>query len=85
MQSGFEVIWNEKNGDEGHADYLTIKDIRSLAKKGEGQQLEFKMKVKYPEKIIREMVAFANSEGGILLVGGGDLGDVAGLQFPDED
>lgn len=85
MQSGFEVIWNEKNGDEGHADYLTIKDIRSLAKKGEGQQLEFKMKVKYPEKIIREMVAFANSEGGILLLGVGDLGDVAGLQFPDED
>lgn len=85
MQSGFEVIWKGNFGDAEHADYLTIKDIRSLAKKGEGQQLEFKMKVKYPEKIIREMVAFANTDGGILLLGVGDLGDVAGLPFPDED
>jgi len=85
MQSGFEVIWKDKFEGEEHAEYLTIKDIKSLAKKGEGQQLEFKMKVKFPEKIIREMVAFANSDGGILLLGVGDLGEVAGLQFPDED
>ncbi len=85
MRSGLEIIWKEFEEDSELPDYLSLKEIKSLVKRGEGQQLEFKMKVKFPEKIIREMVAFANSEGGILLLGVGDLGEVAGLQFPDED
>jgi len=38
---------------------MTIQDVRSLAYRGEGKFVEFKRKVEYPEKIIREMVAFA--------------------------
>ncbi len=85
MQSELETIWKDNDEEHGHPDFLSLKDIKQLVKKGEGQQLEFKMKVKFPEKIIREMVAFANSDGGILLLGVGDLGEVAGLRFPDED
>ena len=85
MKSGWEVL-NEASLDGGnHPDFLTLKDLKQLVKNGEGQQLEFKMKVKFPEKIIREMVAFANSDGGTLLLGVGDLGEIAGLRFPDED
>jgi hypothetical protein len=85
MQSGLETFWNRHAVDPDQPEYLTLKEIKSIVKKGEGLQLEFKMKVKFPEKIIREMVAFANTDGGILLLGVGDLGEVAGLRFPDED
>ena len=52
---------------------------------GEGQHLEFKRKVSQPEKIVREMIAFANSEGGTLLIGVDDDGSLAGVKYPDEE
>ena len=63
-------------------DYRALKD---LVRHGEGSQLEFKLKSNHPEKIIREMVAFANTEGGILLIGVGDDKSVQGLKYADED
>lgn len=59
--------------------------LRELVKQGEGQQLEFKLKSNHPEKIVREMVAFANSEGGRLLIGVGDDKSIKGLKYVDED
>jgi len=47
--------------------------------------LEFKRKATFPEKIIREMIAFANTKGGILLIGIGDDGSLAGLKYPEEE
>ncbi len=85
MKSGWEVTYGTGLEDGENSDFLSLKDLKQLVKNGEGQQLEFKMKVKFPEKIVREMVAFANSEGGTLLLGVGDLGEIAGLRFPDED
>ena len=85
MQSGSEIIFKGSLEDTEQSDFLNLKEIKSLVKRGEGQQLEFKTKVKFPEKIIREMVAFANSNGGVLLIGVGDLGEIVGLRFPDED
>jgi len=86
MQSGFETLFlDDQNEESAPYEMLTLRDLKQLVKKGEGYQLEFKMKVKFPEKIVREMVAFANSNGGTLLLGVGDLGEIAGLQFPDED
>lgn len=85
MKSGWEVINGTGVEDGNNPDFLSFKDLKQLVKNGEGQQLEFKMKVKFPEKIVREMVAFANSDGGTLLLGVGDLGEIAGLRFPDED
>jgi predicted HTH transcriptional regulator len=51
------------------ADY---KALKALVRQGEGMHLEFKLKAAHPEKIVREIVAFANAQGGLLLVGVGD-------------
>lgn len=50
---------------------------------GEGKNLEFKRKATFPEKVVREMVAFANTEGGTLLVGVDDNGTIPGLKYPE--
>jgi len=50
---------------------------------GESSTLEFKRKVSEPEKIVREMIAFANSGGGVLLVGIADDGSIPGLKYPE--
>ena len=50
-----------------------------------GNNLEFKLKSNHPEKIVREVVAFANSGGGKLLVGVGDDKAIKGLKDADED
>jgi predicted HTH transcriptional regulator len=64
---------------------MTLSELKQLVKKGEGQHLEFKKKADFPEKIVREMVAFANWGGGILLLGVDDAGRLSGLKFPDEE
>ncbi len=60
-----------------------VQELRDLVSKGEGTTLEFKRKAAYPEKIVREMIAFSNTSGGTLLVGIGDDGSIPGLKFPE--
>ena len=62
-----------------------IKEARKLIRQGEGQFVEFKKKVNHPEKIVKEVVAFANSGGGKLFIGVDDHGLISGLKFPDEE
>ncbi len=57
----------------------------ALVRQGENDHIEFKRKVAHPEKIVREVAAFANSDGGHLLIGVSDNGDVPGLKFPEEE
>ncbi len=64
---------------------LDLKALKALVRQGEGTHLEFKLKAAHPEKIVREVVAFANTEGGLLLVGVGDDKSVPGVKFPDEE
>lgn len=59
---------------------MDLKAVKILAKQGEGQQLEFKKKANHPEKIVKELVAFANAQGGILLLGVDDDGTVSGVR-----
>ncbi len=54
------------------------RELEILVKQGEGSRLEFKRKVKHPDKIAREFVAFANTRGGTILIGVGDDGTVYG-------
>lgn len=56
-----------------------------MVRGGESQTVEFKRKINHPEKVVREVVAFANSDGGHLLVGVDDNGNIPGLKFPDEE
>ncbi|BDD05983.1 AlbA family DNA-binding domain-containing protein [Aureibacter tunicatorum] len=63
-------------------DYATL---QHHVQYGEGQHTEFKRKVNHPEKIIKEIVAFANSGGGRLFLGVDDNGDIHGLKYADGD
>lgn len=67
------------------ANTKAIADLKKLVRQGEGPYLEFKKKVNFPEKIIQEMIAFANTQGGSMLVGVDDSGELSGIKFPDED
>lgn len=62
-----------------------FRKLRQLVARGEGQGLEFKRKAAFPEKIVREMVAFANTKGGILLLGVGDDGSIPGLKYAEDE
>jgi len=64
---------------------MNLRELEALVSKGEGQKLEFKLKAAYPEKIVKEMVAFANSDGGQLFVGVDDDGRISGLKFAEEE
>ena len=62
-----------------------VVQLGKLVSQGEGQHLEFKRKASYPEKVVREMIAFANTEGGILLIGVDDNKSIPGVKFPEEE
>ncbi|WP_234736242.1 AlbA family DNA-binding domain-containing protein [Tellurirhabdus bombi] len=64
---------------------MEYRALKELVKQGEGTYLEFKLKSNHPERIIREIVAFANTEGGKLLIGIGDDKSIQGLKHIDED
>jgi Putative DNA-binding domain len=64
---------------------MELQDLKRLVRQGEGLHLEFKLKSNHPEKIVREVVAFANTEGGLLMIGVSDDLHLVGLKFPDED
>ena len=64
---------------------MKLQELENLVRNGEGQLLEFKLKASFPEKIVKEMVAFANSNGGQLLIGVTDDGRISGLKFAEED
>ncbi|NVJ85961.1 MAG: ATP-binding protein [Algoriphagus sp.] len=64
---------------------MTLQELKKLASKGEGLCLEFKKKAAYPEKIVREIIALANTQGGYLLVGVDDDGTVSGQRFIEEE
>ena len=64
---------------------MKLQELEDLVSKGEGQLLEFKLKASFPEKIVKEMVAFANTDGGRLFVGIDDSGKISGLKFAEED
>jgi len=64
---------------------MNLQELEYLVNKGEDQLLEFKLKASFPEKIVKEMVAFANTNGGQLFVGVNDDGKISGLKFAQED
>jgi predicted HTH transcriptional regulator len=58
--------------------------IKNLIAEGEHQQLDFKFAINDSRKIARSLVAFANTEGGKLLVGVKDNGAIAGVRSEEE-
>ena len=60
------------------------KYIRQLIEQGENQHLDFKFEISDAKKIARTLSAFANTEGGTLLIGVKDNGVIAGIRTDEE-
>lgn len=84
MRIGSEIVLDLPSGDEEES-LLDVRNLKNLVRHGEGLRLEFKMKVKFPEKIVKELVAFANTEGGHLFIGVSDAGVIEGVKFAEEE
>ena len=60
------------------------KHIQKLIEEGEHQQLDFKFEISDSRRIARSLAAFANTDGGRLLVGVKDNGAIAGVRSEEE-
>jgi len=58
--------------------------IESLILQGEHLHLDFKYNINDSRKIAKSLVAFANTEGGRLLIGVRDNGSIAGIKSDEE-
>lgn len=58
--------------------------IHQLIEQGEHQQLDFKFEISDAEKIARTLSAFANTDGGKLLIGVKDNGVIRGVASDEE-
>ncbi len=58
--------------------------ITDLIQRGENQTLDFKFEISDSRKIARTLVAFANTDGGTLLIGVKDNGAIAGIRSGEE-
>ncbi|NGP87345.1 AlbA family DNA-binding domain-containing protein [Fodinibius halophilus] len=67
---------NRSTASLSEMDYL---DVKNLAQTGEGTYLEFKRTIPSAYKIAREIAAFANTQGGTLLIGVDDDKSLVGV------
>ncbi len=58
--------------------------IEKLIAEGESQVLDFKFEISNAQKIAKTLVAFANTDGGRLLIGVKDNGAIAGIRSDEE-
>lgn len=58
--------------------------IHNLISQGEGQNLDFKFEISDAKKIARTLSAFANTNGGTLLIGVKDNGNISGIRTDEE-
>ncbi len=63
---------------------MSLSELKKLVREGEHQKLEFKLELPAKAKLAREAIAFANADGGSILVGVSDNGSITGLKDPDE-
>jgi Putative DNA-binding domain len=58
--------------------------IKRLIQSGEHQQLDFKFEISDSRKIAKTLVAFSNTNGGTLLIGVKDNGNITGVRSDEE-
>jgi len=61
-----------------------MSELEALIAQGEGDRLDFKKTITHLDKIARTLVSFANTRGGIILVGVMDNGKINGID-PEEE
>jgi hypothetical protein len=66
-------------------DLRRVHELRKLVSQGENLTVEFKRKASFPQKIVREMIALANTKGGVVLIGVNDDLSIPGLKYPDDE
>ena len=66
-------------------DRVQLQELKKLVLRGEGQNLEFKRKAAHPDKIAHELIAFANTGGGTMLIGVDDDKSIPGVKYPEEE
>lgn len=59
--------------------YATTNKIKTLIEQGENQFIEFKEQKVHPDSIAKEMAAFANTQGGTILIGVSDQAGICGV------
>jgi predicted HTH transcriptional regulator len=59
---------------------MKFREFLNQLDEGEGLHIEFKRKVSSPEKLAHELIAFANSSGGVLYVGIDDDRSITGVE-----
>ena len=60
-------------------------ELKELIEKGEDSFAEFKEEKVHPDDLAAEMVAFANTEGGRILLGISDKKQIKGISDPDKE
>ncbi len=60
---------------------MTADDLHRLVEQGEGQQIEFKRSLAELETAARTVTAFANTDGGVLIFGVRDSGEIVGVDI----
>lgn len=80
-----KIAWPSKNSEKLSVNQNEVRWLSELVKCGEGLNLEFKAKATHPDKIVKELIAFANTKGGTLLIGLNDDGNISGVRYPEED
>lgn len=63
---------------------MNIKKIKEVIAKGESLTIEFKRKFSTHNKIAKEIIAFANTKGGLLFFGVDDDGSIYGVESEKE-
>ncbi len=63
---------------------MQVHSVIKLIEQGEHQNLDFKFAVNDSKKIARSLSAFANTDGGKLLIGVKDNGKIAGVRSEEE-
>ncbi len=64
--------------------FYDMQSVKQLIKEGEHQQQDFKFRIDDSKKIARTLAAFANSDGGRLLIGVKDNGKITGVDPTEE-
>ena len=59
--------------------YAAGNKVKARIKQGENQFIEFKEQKVHPDSIAKEMAAFANTQGGTILIGVSDQTEICGV------
>ena len=62
---------------------MTLDTLREMLWNGESSHVEFKTQDVHPNSLAEEIVAFANFDGGVILLGVNDAGEPVGCTRPD--